>query len=683
MADRAHVQSTYLRDLAGWAHRQGVAPAAVVAGLAHAAARAEGWPDAGHAAAEGLSPGAGGVAVPPPPPELDLEPGLLGSAYEAVLDADDRRARGAYFTPPLVARRLVDLVLDGPHGRGLHGVRGALSADAAAGACRAAAVGPVVDPAVGGGAFLLAAAARLVGSPPDPTATGRPTPASIVIDRLYGADIDPVAVSVTRLGLAWWAWRAAGRDPAAWPVEAGRHVVVGDALLDDGCWPEVDPDRPGVVVGNPPFLGQLNRRTARTPAVTARLVQRFGSAARGYVDGAALFLLAACYRRPPGCRVALILPEPVLVTAHAAGVRREVLAAGRLVGVWLGGPDVFGAGVRVCAPVVELGDPPGGEGPGRSCGTVRAWEGPRVEPCGDLPTDTAALRRAPTWAALTARRRGVPSVPLRSGPRGTSRAGGGRLGDVARATAGFRDQFYGLAPFVEDGPSCVGAGAAARWAALVTTGLIDPARCDWGRVDARFAGRRLRHPVVDLDALAGADERLAAWVAARLRPKVLVATQTKVLEAVADPDGRLVPSVPVIAVEPADPSVLWRILAVLCSPVATAWALAHYGGAGLSEQSVKLSARQVLTLPTPADDEHWDAAAADCRAASEAVPHGSCEAGTQGTAEGTAGRRELLRRAAVRSCAAYGIASGQVNDLVGWWEQRVRWEDPEILRRSP
>ena len=95
-----------------------------------------------------------------------------------------------------------------------------------------------------------------------------------------------------------------------------------------------------------------------------------------------------------------------------------------------------------------------------------------------------------------------------------------------------------------------------------------------------------------------ADGKLASWVCARLRPKVLVATQGKVLEAVADQAGRLVPSVPVISVEPDDPADLWRILAVLCSPVAAAWALERFGGAGLSGQSISFRPPG-LTVPTP------------------------------------------------------------------------------------
>ena len=105
MPERAHVQRTYLRHLADWARREDVAPAAAVAGLAGVAARAEGWPSTGLDAVERLSPGGSTTAPPAPPAELDLGPSLLGSAYEAVLDAgqprDGRRGRDRLAAGPV------------------------------------------------------------------------------------------------------------------------------------------------------------------------------------------------------------------------------------------------------------------------------------------------------------------------------------------------------------------------------------------------------------------------------------------------------------------------------------------------------------------------------------------------------------------------------------------------------
>src|SRR5690606_23631395 len=80
-----------------------------------------------------------------PPPALRT-PWLLGQVHEALLDPRSRRRAGAHYTPPDVARGLVAFARDG------HDVR-----------CPR-----VCDPAVGGGAFLLATAESMARDGTDP-----------------------------------------------------------------------------------------------------------------------------------------------------------------------------------------------------------------------------------------------------------------------------------------------------------------------------------------------------------------------------------------------------------------------------------------------------------------------------------------------------------------------------------
>jgi hypothetical protein len=476
-------------------------------------------------------------------------------------------------------------------------------------------------------------------------------PAELVGEVVWGADIDPAAVAVARLSLGWWAWRAgAGRY---WPPAAGSRLVVADALVDDTAWPARRRGRPWAVVGNPPFLGQLSGATARSRSQAARLAARHGRAARGYVDGAVLFLLAACRHGRAGDRVLLIQPESALVTADGTAARGEVLERGRLVGLWLGGAGVFAAGVRVCAPLVELGAPHR-----RAGGDVRLWRGVDVEAAPPAGVPPAELSGAPTWGAAAAGSRGVPA---------RRPACAGVVGDLAATTAGFRDQYYGLVPLVVEWPEGESAAACSdtrRWAPVVTSGLIAPAVCHWARRPARFAGRTWAAPVVDraaLDAEAAlsdpAGARLARWVLARLRPKLVLATQAPVLAAAPDPVGLMVPSVPVVAVEPHDPGRLWHLLAALSSPVASAWAAEHFGGAGLGASSLKLSARQVSQVPLPADDAAWDRAAVAYRSAASQPD--------------AAGWRRSLVAAARLANDAYRLPAGEAAAVLAWWEGRL------------
>ena len=112
---------------------------------------------------------------------------------------------------------------------------------------------------------------------------------------------------------------------------------------------------------------------------------------------------------------------------------------------------------------------------------------------------------------------GVPPLP--------ALATDGTVGDRAPCSLNFRDEYYGLVPAVSDdgdGPP------------LVTSGLIDPGRCLWGDRPVRFAKREFAAPRVELARL---DTSMRAWARRKLVPKVLVANQTRIIEAVADPDG--------------------------------------------------------------------------------------------------------------------------------------------------
>jgi hypothetical protein len=448
----------------------------------------------------------------------------------------------------------------------------------------------VCDPACGGGAFLVAAARRLHRRGAERR--------RVVRHLLWGADIDPVGLAVAEAALALWA----GEVPPP-----GR-LAVADALADDGA---VWPDRPAagfdVVVGNPPFQSQLGRATARTPDQQARLRARYGPAVRAYTDAAWLFLLAGCDLARPGGRVVLVEPQSLVGARDAGAVRSAVDERARLLDMWVDERPVFAASVRVCAPVLEVG-------PGRRRGEPNAWSGRFADAVG------------------------VPRVH----PPST-----GTIGDLAQVIAGFRDEYYGLVAAVrERGP---GDDAAAP---LVTSGLIDWLGCSWGRRPARFAKRTWRAPVVDLAELEGTGGRAAQrWVARARVPKLLVATQTRVVEAAVDAAGSWVPSVPVVSVVPHDPADLWRVVAAVVSPAATAWLLGRAPGTALAPGAIKVAAPDLLALPLPADRGAWDEAAAAVRAlTTRAASPAACDG--------------FLAAAA----AAYATPPS----LTAWWRERAR-----------
>lgn len=375
------------------------------------------------------------------------------------------------------------------------------------------------------------------------------------------------------------------------PACGGTSFVVANTLLEGrSAWPDAPAEGFDLVIGNPPFRGQLQAETWLKPEERTKLVAKYGSElARGYVDTASLFLVAACEMAAPTGRVAFIMPLSFLAARDAAPARRRVLELATLEGLWICPDFVFpDAQVQVCAVILDRA------GPRRR--PVRRWVGEAFDPIAPAVVDSDQLIDAPTWSHLAAPAFDIPEVHLPE--RGT-------LGELVSATAGFREQFYGLAPLVTEHP---GDGTDHQGLApLVTSGLIDPGSVAWGERPARMGGTTWARPAVDLTRL-DPTTPLGRWVEQRRRPKLVVATQTKAIEAAPDPTGALIPSTPVIAAH-ADGDDLWRALAVLLAPPVTAWARARYTGAALSATAIKLSARQVEGVPLPVDSNRWAAAA--------------------------------------------------------------------------
>ncbi len=206
----------------------------------------------------------------------------------------------------------------------------------------------------------------------------------------------------------------------------------------------------------------------------------------------------------------------------------------------------------------------------------------------------------------------------------------GTLGDRADLNANFRDEYYALVPAVDDdadGPP------------LVTSGLIDPGACLWGRRRVRFAKRHFEHPRVDLDRL---DGRFPAWAKRKLVPKVLIANQTRIIEAVADPDGRWLPGVPVTTATPTASADVWEICAVLTSPVAAIGAWHHGAGTGLSTTSVRVGPVSLASTPWPA---------------------GPLTDAVAGLRDGD------VERCARSVLAAYDLEPSAADPLISWWSR--------------
>ena len=562
-----------------------------------------------------------------------------------------RKHRGAFYTP--------DRVIDGLLDRSIEPLldRAERSDDP----LRAILDLRVCDPACGTGHFLVRAAERIIDRAAGyvPESDLHRVRVHVLRHCVYGSEIDFTTAHVCRRRL----WSLAG-DGALPPSLHEQRIHCGSGLLgapahagslddadawcrahlgDDAVrtvtpvhWHLMHEQGFDLVIGNPPFLSQLGRNTALARNTATLLRDRFGDSVKGYVDPAAIFLRLSIDLARPGGRVAMIQPQSMLATRDAEGIRRDLARAARLTNIWLAIDHVFDAAVHVCAPVLERTD--------ERTTRLRRSRGIDFDPVDELELDMDRLAEETTWSGLVSDLVGIPRMQ----PTSTQ-----TLAAIADATADFRDQYYGLRGHVSEAPP---EGPDAGHVPLVTTGLIDPATSEWGRRTVRYDRRRWERPQVDLQSLT-AETKLGPWADARLVPKILLATQTRVLEVYVDEIGELLPMTPLITIVPHDDDRIWHVAAALASPVTTAIAAGRYFGVARSTTAIKLAASQVTMLPVPEPGAAWDAAAEALRSAHDT--------------DDPARRREHLLTGAVASCRAFGCDEASVRRFMNWWSDRL------------
>lgn len=511
------------------------------------------------------SPAPQGLLVPEPRGGW-ANPRLPGWVHEWSASGRDRSRRGAHYTPAEFAAAVVS--------EALHGLGDPADLRFA------------VDPACGGGVFLLELLDRFLAAGVEPTQC---------VARIAGIEIDPRAAATTRRAVrAWQLLHGAGEPPAA-------TVIVGDAL---DAWPGTWPT-PDLVIGNPPFASPLKSGALPPEAVAYR--HHHSEVLGPYADLAAIHLWRATNAVSDGGRVAFVAPVSLINARDTAQLWRRLEGEADVVSVLIPEESPFDASVRVFAPVLEIRR--------------------RLE----------SQRRSLGHAVAAAL--GIPDVPgLDDAPT---------LATVAGATSGFRDEFYALAGHAREEADVEGAADRRR---LVNVGSIDPLVCSWGQRPLRFAKRRWDRPVVVPGELSG---NVLGFVERQSRPKVLLATQSPVLEPVVDPVGDLVGITPTIVLTSDRP---YHVAAVLLAPPVVALAAQRWYGTGLSETALRPTASTVLELPVPSDAELWNEAAALVERCSPPID------GTQSIPD-----RSLVLRIATLMTEAYGCDA----DLVEWWVERA------------
>src|SRR6266851_2315515 len=211
----------------------------------------------------------------------------ISSAYALLIDANRRKELSAYFTPPTLA---------------------AAAMRAASPFLEKTNSPSVLDPACGGGSFLVPTARRLIS-----TGIARGLPArqacADALSRMCGIELDPALAALSAKLLA----NMLAREHAFADRRIADVLRVGDALSEELK------GRFDVVVGNPPY-GRIGGR------VSASILARAGRAKLGgHTNIYSLFLLRALDWVKPGGGLVFVLPTSFVAGPYFSGLRQEIL----------------------------------------------------------------------------------------------------------------------------------------------------------------------------------------------------------------------------------------------------------------------------------------------------------------------------------------------------------------------
>lgn len=188
----------------------------------------------------------------------------------------ERKARGAYFTPPAIADYLARWAIAGnPKAR-------------------------VLDPTCGDGVFLVSAGRQLLS---------------------LGAPLDDLDGRVTGVDIHQGSLEEADRNLAAEGLTA--HLEASDFFglgAPDGMWPSF-PEPFDAVIGNPPFV-RYQTHIGEPRRISAEAALRQGVRLSGLASSwAALLVHAGAFVAPEG-RLAMVLPAELLSVGYAEPVRQ-------------------------------------------------------------------------------------------------------------------------------------------------------------------------------------------------------------------------------------------------------------------------------------------------------------------------------------------------------------------------
>ena len=230
---------------------------------------------------------------------------ILNGVYDRFLDPDQRKKMGEYYTPPSIARHIIDRL-------------GIASGDS------------VLDPACGSGTFLLETFERVAG---ESAQRGAATFGEVcrALEKINGNDLNPFSAVVAQIQMLWHLMPMKERlKRDGFPdirVSERHNAALSSVLTEDSAslFSEMDAPIHDFVVGNPPYVRPERRDDSMGPDESA-YYQEIGGAGKNLYD---LFIYKAlqgwCRSSANGGRagrLGIVAPLSFCDSGNSAPLRR-------------------------------------------------------------------------------------------------------------------------------------------------------------------------------------------------------------------------------------------------------------------------------------------------------------------------------------------------------------------------
>lgn len=279
---------------------------------------------------------------------------LLNEVVKIALHPECRKNLGSYYTPFETTARITALVKDSIKNN----------------------PDRILDPAVGGGIFLVSALSRF-------SASGTHN-VYATAKRLHGFDVDQTAIVAARASITCAAVELAGDGNLQLALnslhENRNNFILADALFEDWCAPDV-------VMSNPPYLRVRDIRRD-SPGMAEKVMQEFASAVHSW-DIYMPFVEKGIKSIARGGVSAMLVPIQFLHQDNAMGARQTLFANGdvRHIVDFSNGKQFSNALVRTCAVIATKPSTP-------ELASISAWlsTSEKLNPVGEVDNDLIRSR---------------------------------------------------------------------------------------------------------------------------------------------------------------------------------------------------------------------------------------------------------------------------------------------------